>query len=390
MSEYYTNTIDSKLIKNLLSNTPLPVYDTVREGDYILSPFIYINKCNVFRCVKSGVFSEDAEVDVLQHFSFGNYYPKFTELFKSDNLYYDVKTHRQLGHYLRTYRDCYNIDLMPFYNCWGKQYISNYYIDHEGVVQGDNSSYKVAMVPIKFNKKYTIAADSSSAVMIAPIYQENNQLVPAWSGSISFDLTKDLCSRSDHKNVHKVLSTSFRRPFVIEVTNHEGESNAVVHQRNEKFLYLLIQFMSTVETSIMVLEGDYTNLSCNEIYNFEPYLDVLHGDTVVTEENIITPAEVDKMMLTELDLLQFSNKEQRPFSNRLIEYLLNNVITSRDECSFDIKIAQRNRMTQTGVWDNNLRRALYRDYLLSKHTRKIDITGYVDKDIENAIMKGYM
>ena len=148
--------------------------------------------------------------------------------------------------------------------------------------------------------------------------------------------------------------------------------------------------MSTVETSLMVLEGDYTNLSCNEIYNFEPVLDVSYDDKVKQEKNEISPPELDKMMLTELDLLQFSNKEQRPFSNRLIEYLLNNVITPRDECSLDIKIAQRNRMTQTGVWDNNLRRAIYRDYLLSKHTRKIDITGYVDKDVENAIMKGYM
>ena len=120
MSEYYTNTIESKLIKNLLSNTPLPICDTVREGDYILSPFIYINRCNIFKCTKSGRFSEDAEVQVLQHYSFGDYYPKFTESFKSDNLYYDVKTHRQLGNYLRTIRDCFNIDLMPFYNCWGK------------------------------------------------------------------------------------------------------------------------------------------------------------------------------------------------------------------------------------------------------------------------------
>ena len=148
--------------------------------------------------------------------------------------------------------------------------------------------------------------------------------------------------------------------------------------------------MSTVETSLMVLEGDYTNLSCNEIYNFEPVLDVSYDDKVKQEKNDISPPELDKMMVTELDLLQFSNKEQRPFSNRLIEYLLNNVITPRDECSLAIKIAQRNRRTQTGVWDNNLRRAIYRDYLLSKHTRKVDITGYVDKDVENAIMKGYM
>ncbi len=390
MSKYFTNTIQSKFIKNLLLNTPLPVYNTVREGDYILAPFVYINKCDIFRCTKSGFFLKDAEVDPISHFSFGNTYPKFTERFMSDSLYYDVQTHKQLGHYLRTYRDCYDIDLMPFYNCWCNEYISNYYIAASGVVQGDNSAYKVAMVPIKFNRKYTIAADSSSVVMIAPIYQENNQLIPAWSGSISFDLTEDLCSRNEYVNVRKELSCSFKRPFTVEIQNRDGDRNATVHQRNEKYLYLLIQFMSTVDTTLVVLEGDYTNLSCNEIYNFQQYVDVDYDGEIVTEENHISSVELDKMMLSDIDLLQFSNKEQRPFSNRLVEFLLNNVITPRDEVSLDIKLAQRNRMTQTGVWDNNLRRAVYRDYMLSKHTRKIDITGYVDKDVENAIMKGYV
>lgn len=390
MSKYFINTIQSKFIKNLLLNTPLPVYNTVREGDYILAPFVYINKCDIFRCTKSGFFLKDAEVDPISHFSFGKTYPKFTERFMSDSLYYDVQTHKQLGHYLRTYRDCYDIDLMPFYNCWCNEYISNYYIAASGVVQGDNSAYKVAMVPIKFNRKYTIAADSSSVVMVAPIYQENNQLIPAWSGSISFDLTEDLCSRNEYVNVRKELSCSFKRPFTVEIQNRDEDRNATVHQRNEKYLYLLIQFMSTVDTTLVVLEGDYTNLSCNEIYNFQQYVDVDHGGEIVTEENHISSVELDKMMLSDIDLLQFSNKEQRPFSNRLIEFLLNNVITPRDEVSLDIKLAQRNRMTQTGVWDNNLRRAVYRDYMLSKHTRKIDITGYVDKDVENAIMKGYV
>lgn len=390
MAQYFTNTIVSKFIKNLIYNTPLPVYNTVREGDYILAPFVYINKCDIFRCIKSGKYQEDAEIEMVGHYSFGKYYPKFTEKFLSDNLYYDVATHKQLGHYLRAYRDCYNIDLMPFYNCWCDEYISNYFVGANGIVEGDNSAYKVAMVPIKFNRKYTIAADSSSAVMIAPIYQENNQLIPAWSGSISFDLTQDLCSRDNCANVHKELSCSFKRPFTVEISNKEGQHNAIIHQRNERYLYLLIQFMSTVDTTLVVLEGDYTDMSCNEIYNFEKYLDVEYDNETVREQNVITPVELDRMMLSELDLLQLSSKEQRPYSNRLVEYLLNNVITSRDDLALDIKIAQRNRMLQTGIWDNNLRRAVYRDYMLSKHTRKIDITGYVDKDVENAMLKGYM
>jgi hypothetical protein len=238
---------------------------------------------------------------------------------------------------------------MPFYNCWCNEYVSGYFVTDKGVIEGDNSQYKVAIVPIKFNKQYTIAADSTSPVMIAPVYLENNQLIPAWSGSVSFDLTKDLCSRNGYSNVHRELSCSFKQPFVVEVPNHEGDSHAVVHQRNERYLYLLIQFMSTVDTTLIVLEGDYRNLSCTKIYNSEEKLDVEHDGVVTTEKNIITPKEWDAMMLSNLDLLQLSSKEQRPFSNRLVEYLLENVITSRDEIALDIKIAQRSRMEQSGI-----------------------------------------
>ena len=44
----------SNFIKQLLNNTYLPVIRTVRPGDYIIKGRLYILKCTLLRCTKSG------------------------------------------------------------------------------------------------------------------------------------------------------------------------------------------------------------------------------------------------------------------------------------------------------------------------------------------------
>ena len=307
--KYFTNTIESKLIKNILYNTSLPIYNTVRKGDYILAPFIYIYGCNLIRCTTSGIVGKTAVYTPLDHYTFGEYYSKFTYRYMSNSLYYDIDTHRKLGDYLRVYRDTYNINLMPFYNCWCNQYLSDYFIDKNGIHEGDSSSFKTLIVPIKFNRTYTIALDSSSNVYIAPIYLENNVKIKGWEGSKAIDLTNELCFRNERVNVHKELSTSFKKPFTICISNKDTDRHAVMHQRNEKYLYLAIQLLTTVKSTVIVLEGDYTNTQSSKEFNMPDWKE-------------LDPQKFDEAMLSNLDLLQFSNREQRPFSNRLIEYLL--------------------------------------------------------------------
>jgi hypothetical protein len=49
---------------------------------------------------------------------FGQEYFNITGNYKSDLLGYDATTHFYLGQYLRMMRDIYDLDLMPFYNCY--------------------------------------------------------------------------------------------------------------------------------------------------------------------------------------------------------------------------------------------------------------------------------
>lgn len=377
MQEFFQNTLQSKLIKNILINTPLPIYDTVREGDYILQSFVYINRCNIHKCIKSGRFGEDGRTTIIGHYDLGEYYPKYTYRFNSSTLYYDIDTHRNLGNYLRALRGCLNIDLMPFYNCWCNEYLSDYLITSETILKRDASAYKTAIIPIKFNKNYTVALDSSSVVSIAPIFLENNVLIKGWSGSDLIDLTSELCARNNNQNVIRKYSTSFKRPFTVMIQNKESDSHSFVMQRNEKYLYLAIQVPRTTESTLVVLEGDYTNTGCFNIFN-------------MNKENRISPPVFDKLMISKLDLLQLSTKKQRPYSDRLLEYLLDNVITPRDDVKRNVVIAQQGRTFVTGIWDNTTRAKLYYTYARDKRGRKLDNVGYVDKDVERSIMKGYI
>ena len=166
-TKFYSNTILTKYIKGLISNTPLPLIDTVRDGDYIIKGVKYIYKFDVILCTESGYISdlkdnhlikeyyinktntykkfvidgvtqylpwenEDwdnyiqseennikfAKYQRVSSFRFNEDLPEITEKFYSNFQYYDSLTHRMLGKYLRCIRDLYNVNLMPFYNCF--------------------------------------------------------------------------------------------------------------------------------------------------------------------------------------------------------------------------------------------------------------------------------
>ena len=103
----------------------------------------------------------------------------------------------------------------------------------------------------------------------------------------------------------------------------------------------------------------------------------------------------DICLTTPLQLLQFNTQEQHPFADRLIEYLLENVITNDyDEIPENIKRAQKiialNKNTNdyyikySGVWDYRMNKLLY-EYINTYHNTfetNHDILGYIDKDVE--------
>lgn len=379
--KFLEDTIQSKFIKALLYNAYLPTYSTLNTGDYAIKGMNYIYKRNVCICDKSGPAGNGAALRPLKHYTFGLPYPKFSDNFISTYPFYDIETHKRLGQYLRCYRDIYDIDLMPFYNCFTGQYTSGLKITKDGIVNKPNSTDKIFMIPIKFNKTYTICIDSQSEVWMAPAMINNFQWVtiPRLQEDGTFsevDLTEVLCSKK--KAIQRFTSTSFTTPIIYELEN-KTTSNELFLQQHEKYLYLIIQVSSQNNSSLSVLEGNYTKLKSTKIINAEEF-------------SKIKEPRLNELFLSELSLMRLSDGISYPFADRLIEYLLQNVIDIFDPIKQNIVFAQNGiagpyeTYKYEGIWTSDLRQDIYQKYKSDKKSTHIDNNGFVDKDVERYII----
>ena len=369
--KFFTDTLISKFIKNLLLNTPLPIINTVREYDYIIKDCFYVYKDYIIKCTKSGVLvnsstDEDvviAEYDMIQPFVWGQDLPTITERFMSKYNYYDSDTHLYLGKYLRCLRDIKDIDLMPFYNCFNYKIIKDTSIS----LDENTAEKKIIAIPIKFNKTYTIAIDSGTEVLMQSMIYGPLGLLTINGEDITEKLgnTKQ---RFGHLNFLQPVT------YKVECDN----KNLMCY---EKYLYLFIQLSNSNNSSIVVLEGGYTNQSCEKIISIDGL-------------STIPDFRLDELFLSELSLLQINDNNSYAFSDRLIEYLLINAITSDDEISHNIYTIQKelglfnDPSIMRGVWDRKLRYIVYNTYMNRKDISKLDINGFVDKDTERYIMRG--
>lgn len=148
MQQFFTDTIESKFIKELLYKSNLPLLTTKSSGDYIVKDFFYIYDGSIIKCTKSGNIGDDGEFSIYDDYELGKKYLNLTENHISKYNYYDTDTHEKLGDYLRVLRDVRGIDLMPYYNCFSYKTISGFEI----------SSY----IDISKYSKYTIVSDDEN------------------------------------------------------------------------------------------------------------------------------------------------------------------------------------------------------------------------------------
>ena len=431
LQQFFTDTIESKFIKALLNNIELPIIPTATTGDWIVGndesvnseslvpSCFYVFENSIIKCTKTGrlletLENEDtsklAEFEIIDSYNFGKKIIDLTEKYASSYSYYDGDTHYHLGQYLRCLRDIYGIDLMPFYNCFNYKIISDLYLvddsnefDYMDINDEDYNSdvqqkYKVVAIPIKFDKTYTIALDCGTQVSLKSVFYGKlgalNAITPSgYGGKLTDTLIEVKSDESQHNKYSLTYGiTSFCHPFTYSISSssHSNDVTDAEMKSYERNLYLIIQLPSNNTSSIVVLEGDYTN-KAEKIFNAE-YI------------NDLSSVQMNKFFLTQLQLMQFNDGNSYAFSNRLIEYLLDNVITSEDEITQNIERVQLyaselNKNTLVidkeknynysfkGVWDNSLRAYIYRNYT---HTRNknLDINGFVDKDIEKYITVG--
>lgn len=352
-----------------------------------------------------------------------------TKQFQIKNNIYDTYTHEYLGDYLRFLRDFDGIDLMSMYNCFSNN--TNLSIKLTGdaaitlktgrklEIDTSDTNYKIYAIPVKFFKNYTIAIDSSYPVEL-------------FCGFYSTKLFADK-NKNFIKNTYQRLgSTQFSNPILYTAltdlaASHEPAlfetADYEAHKAKRDLLAevspyapelkLFIRVSNLVDSSIVVLEGDYRGWND---FTFKTKrgnaaesskLEYIANKTILSNEAIFAKQKLN--LIAPLQLLRINTCKQMPFADRLLEYLLGNCITgdpleARENVLMAQTLASQRHKGQVqvityagttvkptplrydlvnGVWTDSLRRIFYNNQLnRAKPGELIDCLGYIDKDVE--------
>ena len=374
MDKLYHNSITSTFIKQLLSKENIPLCDVVVTGDIIVQGLFYIYDTYVIKCVRTGVFAHLGKDNlhpsqtiypsevllpstgsilgkyvVVNYYNVNDYIPSLTYNYVSNTSYYDSKTHYHLGRYLRYKSREHNINLMPYYNHFAGDYASDIYIirsideeTNEISYKLSNTSrpeYKIASIPINFNTLYTVAVECPTEVIIGyRIYDEDSGIV--------FDENKEDISNRLYGKFITFSSMHFNKPCLINCPYETALTQDTIGTLQHN-LKLLIQLPYNNTSSIVVIEGDYTQ-NIDVVHNmFDDTLvpsiyssDNSFYDLFGSKEdylNELNRLEMGIKLNTKPLLLQYNTGESYPYSPRLIEHLLLNVIDSSESLTGNIE-----------------------------------------------------
>ena len=275
LQQFYKDTLQSNFIKYLLANTYIPTVPFTANIMHVTKGNTYIHDGYFVTAKKSDAVAaiiedlnkakEKGSIDYLNKYDeifikhepyvFGRQYLGTTTNYVSNVKGYDSTTHYYLGDFLRAYRAYYNIDLMPYYNCFSNEYIDYLSLTKkDGVVklvEENNSKYKILSVPIKFCQKYTIAIQCNSEVDMLPVFIGKKGLLK--------EKTTELHQLAHHGKYYPRMQ--FNSPIIYESPHINSVQDLIQSslQTYDKYLRLLIQVPANLTSSIVVIEGDFKN-----------------------------------------------------------------------------------------------------------------------------------
>ncbi len=194
----------------------------------------------------------------------------------------------------------------------------------------------------------------------------------------------------------RIFYCSFNQPYYFKSDLLTTDNAALLTL--EKYYMLAIQLPKDLQSSIVILEGDYRKNKFINTNNNVNSLIQIESDYSINIKN-------NNYYLSVPGLTRVAGKTSFAFSNRLIEYLLLNVIDKNDKISENIERIQTYLSTykskqlfgnvfnltssNKGIWTPALRYTVYNNVTKNyKIPKRIDINGYVDKDSESIVLGG--
>lgn len=391
MLEFNSRNIISGYIKQLLSSIYLPSCK-VFKSEEDLKKYFNIEKTSdlpsynedLVVIIKNYKSNEDWFVKVKQDLStepymryrYNHFYPNLTKKLRLENDLYDSYTHRYLGDYLRFIRDYFDVNLMPMYNCF------------DNTIEVQNNK-KYLIIPIKYGKTYSIFSSKNAITYsIDTNYAENKLGI------------KDQIKLSRNSSSACIILNPLYP--ISEVAVKEDNARALNKFTNvfrEKNLRLIIEQEVEDNSPIVVLEGNYAT--------YKPYFSNIQINYEKEDNKYIHEADYNAIFTGDVNISNFQlvnelsrNQENHPIADRLLEYLLGNVITDLDPISKNIidakkKFAFRYQRNDSGQLVVNLNSINGRFTIMDRFkmldaismnqkydTDKQDLLGYVDKDVE--------
>ena len=349
------------------------------------------------------VHNKNANIHTPKGYAYNLKIRNYTKNLKIQNNVYDSYTHEYLGDYLRFQRDYRNINLMPLYNCFSNTLCPRLSISFdvvEDVIDSTTNkvtkkgyvakfdtretSYKIYMIPIKLFQKYTIAIDCFTDV----------EVCCGFYGKYQYGSAYDAIAEDTYRCFNSML---FNKPVLYDPTaglkKYLDPRHPLEIAQHETDLKLFIKLPISNKSSIVILEGDYTEYTPSTIIKHSSTNDdnfmVVNNHTQVNFDGDLD--ESIKHLVTPLQLLAQNTGISYPFADRLIEYLVGNAVTPVDDISDNIKRAKKviNAKTNAlhddeGVWEEIMQLILY-NYASNNFNARVnhDILGYVDKDTES-------
>lgn len=385
MIKYNDNNIIVGYIKNLLHDFNLPSAKVYKDNMPCYKNKYYIYNNKLVKCKLSNS-SQLIDYAVITDYKWNKYIPNYTSNLPIDSIYYDSKTHKALGDYLRLLRDYKNINLMQLYNCFNSEVPSIFkFIQNDIYFNTEDDSYKYYIVPIKLDKSYTIALEGSCEIMYC-LYgdiQVDNLVLDGTKLNNILQLT-----------YKKYDSMRFSTPVLYEVSLSDTYRKLLSPYENQ--LKLIIKLPHDLTSTITILEGDYRD--CNSYTIDSDGSNLTYNSTIFNLGEDVDYS--DFLTKSSSQLLWLNCGESHPFADKLIGYLLGNVIDSDDKIMNNVLYVQKTLQTycgkdeydnykfsyvkKEGLWQDEYKQRLY---MLTQSTptynkNAFDILGYVDKDVE--------
>ena len=228
----------------------------------------------------SKVHNKNANIHTPKGYAYNLKIRNYTKNLKIQNNVYDSYTHEYLGDYLRFQRDYRNINLMSLYNCFSNTLCPRLNISFDVVediiddttnkvtkkgytakFDTRETNYKIYMIPIKLFQKYTIAIDCFTDV----------EMCCGFYGKYQYGSAYDTIAEDTYKCFNSML---FNKPVLYDPTaalkKYLDPRHPLEIAQHETDLKLFIKLPISNKSSIVVLEGDYTEYTPSTIIKYSP------------------------------------------------------------------------------------------------------------------------